>query len=145
MMKKLHKLLKVGNLMIARRSLLMMRRQQLRELRSVMILMLKNMSNQNFVNGLKRTAGGQLEIESKRVGGNLDNDGTAVVSVVDGAAPTFTFDTFAIRPSGANTTAGTFDTKVFRVDYLPYIPEPTSLTLLGIGGIAMAMLRRRSR
>jgi hypothetical protein len=96
---------------------------------------------------LTRLAGGQLEIQSRMVGGNLDNDGTASVTFID-ATPnggSFSFDTFAIRPSGATTTAGTFDTKLFRVDYVPFIPEPMSSTLLGIGGVALAMLRRRGR
>jgi hypothetical protein len=96
---------------------------------------------------LTRTAGGQLQVDSTMTGGNLDNDGSASISFLD-ATPnggSFSFDTFALRPSGATTTAGAFDTKLFRVDYLPYVPEPASLMLLGIGGAAILLLRRRSR
>jgi hypothetical protein len=94
---------------------------------------------------LTRTAGGQLQVDSTMTGGSLDNDGTASVSFLD-ATPngaSFSFDTFSLRPSGATTTAGAFDTDLFRVDYLPYVPEPSTLLLLGLGGAALAMLRRR--
>jgi hypothetical protein len=94
---------------------------------------------------LTRLPGNQLQVESTMKGGTLDNDGVATVSIVDAASPTFSFDTFAVRPSGATTTAGAFDTRLFRVDYVPFVPEPTSLMLFGMGGVALAMLRRRSR
>jgi hypothetical protein len=89
-----------------------------------------------------RLPGDQMRIESTMTGGNLDNDGTASVTVVD-ASPTFSFDTFAIRPSGASTTAAGFDMPLFDVLYLPYVPEPSSLVLAAVGSIAFAMRRRR--
>ena len=52
-------------------------------------------------------------------GGTLDGDGTAEVVFTDatpGALGGFTFDTFAIRPSGATTTAEQFDTSLFKVE-----------------------------
>jgi hypothetical protein len=93
---------------------------------------------------LTRLPGNQLQIESTMKGGTLDNDGVATVTVVDAASPTFSFDTFAVRPSGATTTAGTFDTKLFRVDFMPYIPEPASSLLFGLGGLALLLIRRRA-
>lgn len=97
-----------------------------------------------FTMDLTRNASDQLEIVSRMAGGTLDNDGLAEVIFTD-ATPhggSFTFDTFALRPLNATTTAPIFDTTLFQVDYIP-IPEPTSLALLGLGG--MALLRRRSR
>jgi hypothetical protein len=67
-----------------------------------------------------------------------------VVSFLD-ATPnggSFSFDTFALRPSGASTTAEIFDTRLFRVDYI--IPEPTSF-VLAAAGLLMLFARRRSR
>ena len=93
---------------------------------------------------LTRTPSGQLQIDSTMTGGSLDNDGSASVSFLD-ATPnggSFSFDTFALRPSGANTTAAIFDTSLFRVDYLPYVPEPSTLMLLGLGVAALALRRR---
>ena len=54
----------------------------------------------------------------------------------------FKFDLFGIRPSGAATTAELFDTSLFRVEY---IPEPASLVLLALGGMTLAMVKRRGR
>jgi hypothetical protein len=100
-----------------------------------------------FLMTMTRTASSQMQVDVSMTGGSLDNDGSASVSFLD-ATPnggSFSFDTFAIRPSGANTTAAIFDTKLFRVDYLPYVPEPTSFVLFAMGGVALAMAPRRKR
>jgi hypothetical protein len=97
-----------------------------------------------FIMELERTPANQLQIDVSMTGGSLDNDGTAAVSFLDTTpnGGSFSFDTFAVRPSGASTTAEIFDTRLFRVQFI--IPEPTSCILLGLGGVALTMLRRRS-
>jgi hypothetical protein len=93
---------------------------------------------------LERTLANQLQIDVSMTGGNLDNDGSAVVSFLDTTpnGGSFSFDTFAIRPSGATTSAEIFDTRLFRVQYI--IPEPTSCILLALGGAALLLVRRRA-
>jgi hypothetical protein len=88
--------------------------------------------------------GAGLDIDVRMAGGNLDGDGLARVALNDASANggSFKFDTFGIRPSGATTTAELFDTKLFRVQTY-HIPEPATMILLGLGGAALAMLRRR--
>jgi PEP-CTERM motif len=91
-----------------------------------------------------RTALGELQVDASMVGGSLNNSGTASVSFLDSTPNGFSFDTFAIRPSGATTTAELFDTSLFRVEFNP-IPEPASLALVGLGSMAIMLLRRRGR
>ncbi len=85
-----------------------------------------------------------LELYASMVGGTLGGDGTLEVSFTDDSPNTFTFDTLAIRPSGATTTAEQFDTSLFRVE-LTTIPEPATATLLGLGLAALISAHRRSR
>ncbi len=99
-----------------------------------------------FMMTIVRTAAGELQIDTSMSGGTLDNDGTASVSFLD-ATPnngSFKFDTFALRPSGATTTAAAFDTRLFRVEFT-VIPEPTSLLLFGIGAAAISLLLGRRK
>ena len=90
-----------------------------------------------------RTGASALKVDASMVGGSLNNSGTASVSVVDASPNGFQFDTFALRPSGATSTAELFDTSLFRVEFNP-VPEPTA-GLLILGGMAMAALRRRAK
>jgi len=89
-----------------------------------------------------RTLAGELQIDTSMVGGTLNNSGTASLSVIDTTPNSFVFDTFAVRPSGATTTAELFDTSLFRVEFNP-VPEPASAALAVACGLAVTMLRRR--
>ncbi|HRK30550.1 MAG TPA: PEP-CTERM sorting domain-containing protein [Tepidisphaeraceae bacterium] len=97
----------------------------------------------SFIMDILRNGSDAMEINVSMTGGNLNNSGTAAVSFTDPTANNgaYSFDTFAIRPSGATTTAAVFDTSLFKVEYFP-IPEPTTLSLLA-GVAAMAVRRRR--
>jgi hypothetical protein len=92
---------------------------------------------------LTRNASDGLDIVSTMTGALLGpgNQGFLTVSFTDTTPSTFTFDTFGIRPSAAATTATSFDTTLFQVESNVPIPEPTSLALLGLGGLTL--LRRR--
>jgi hypothetical protein len=95
---------------------------------------------------LTHNAANGLDISAVMSGGNLNNSGNITINFTDTtpntngtAASGFLFDTFALRPSSDATTATTIDTTLFKVEV---IPEPASIALLGVIGLA---LRRRSR
>jgi PEP-CTERM motif-containing protein len=96
---------------------------------------------------ITRNAASGLDQDIKMSGGTLDGDGLAEVTFTDSAPGSlggFTFDTFAIRPSGATTTAEQFDTSLFRVETNTVnVPEPTALLLIGVAGSLGALSRRR--
>jgi hypothetical protein len=92
---------------------------------------------------LERTLLDELIINSSISGGSLDGDGLATLSVTDATPNGFTYDTFSLRPSGTTTTAELFDTSLFKVEYTQ-IPEPASLGLLGMAGLAALRRRRRA-
>ncbi len=94
-----------------------------------------------FVMSLTRTAAG-LDIAASITGGSLGNDGVLQTSGSDASPNTYTFDTFAIRPSSATGTAQIFDTSLFQVE-LTQVPEPSMLALLGLGGLGLFLRRRK--
>jgi hypothetical protein len=94
-----------------------------------------------FVMELTRTPANELRVSSTMTGGTLDGTGSISVTTVDTSPQSFIYDTFALRPTGASTTTDQFDTHVFRVDFI--VPEPASVLLIGIGGFALLVIRRR--
>jgi hypothetical protein len=93
---------------------------------------------------ITRTAAGELDILSTMVGGTLNGSGTASVSFLDTTpnGGSYSFDTFAVRPSSNTGTASQFDTSLFRVEFIP-IPEPASAGLMGVAVAALFAARRR--
>ena len=94
-----------------------------------------------FVMSLTRTALG-LDIASSITGGSLGGDGTLVASFSDTTPNTYSYDTFAIRPSSAVGTAQIFDTTLFKVEVVQ-VPEPGTLALLSLGGLGLLLRRRK--
>jgi hypothetical protein len=98
-----------------------------------------------FVWTVKRTLADELQIGASISGGSLAGTGSLSLSFTDTTpnGSSFTFDTYAQRPSSAATTATTFDTTLFRVEVLP-IPEPSTLGLTCLAAIAALGIRRRA-
>jgi hypothetical protein len=95
-----------------------------------------------FIMELTRNASNQIDVTASMRGGNLDGVGLVSASSTDVDPTSFSFDTFALRPSSAATTTDQFDTNLFRVEFLP-IPEPGSLALVGLGALLLAARARR--
>jgi hypothetical protein len=90
---------------------------------------------------LTRTPANELTVSATMTGGNVNGTGTMTVSATDASPQSFIYDTFALRPSGAASTTDQFDTHYFRVQFI--VPEPASAMLLGLGGVAVLLMRRR--
>jgi len=86
--------------------------------------------------------GAALDIGATMTGGNINGTGSVAVSTSDASPSTFVFDTFAMRPSGATTTAEQFDTRLFRVEFSS-VPEPATLSLCGFAALVGVAVARR--
>lgn len=92
-----------------------------------------------------RNANGNHDIVVSMTGGNLDGTGNLTTTAMD-VAPnggSHAFDTFTIRPSQAIQSATLFDTSLFRVEFIPGIPEPSSIALLGLSALVCVLRRQR--
>ena len=94
-----------------------------------------------YVMSLTRNATNGLDIRSTMSGGNIGGTGSIAVAFTD-TTPTFTFDTFSLRPSSASGTAAQFDTSLFRVDFSS-VPEPATLSLCGFAALVGVVVARR--
>ena len=66
-----------------------------------------------------------LDITATMIGGTYNNSGTGTVSYTDSTPNSFKYDTFAIRPAHSSTTAGQWDTSLFKVEYIPGTTAPS--------------------
>jgi hypothetical protein len=95
-----------------------------------------------YVMRLTRNGSGGLDIVSTMTGGNLNSAGFATVSYTDTTASQgFSFDTFDIRPTTTATSASTFDTSLFQVEFTS-VPEPSTLALTSLA-LALVVWRRK--
>lgn len=98
-----------------------------------------------YVMDLNLTASGLLVTETMS-GDNLAGTGSITASYLDASINTgnpASYDTFMIRPANGNSTAATFDTSLFRVEF---IPEPSTVALVACGlGLMAGVIRRRRR
>ena len=78
-----------------------------------------------FVITMTRNASGGLEIAATMSGGTLNGSGAASLTYTDAAPNSFTFDTFALRPSAAASTAAQFDATLFKVEFTPGATAPS--------------------
>lgn len=92
---------------------------------------------------MTRTAANELAFDVSISGGTLDGDGLAQVLYTDATPNTFTFDTLNFRPSQSAQTATDFLISRFEVEFSNAIPEPMSLTLLGLSALACVLRRQR--
>lgn len=92
-----------------------------------------------FDMSITKTATG-ADIAASMTGAGLGPGGNGLsVTFSDISPEAFTFDTFALRPGTPETTATSFDTTLFQVDYSPAtaVPELSSFLLVGIVGCAI--------
>jgi len=90
---------------------------------------------------LTRNGSGGLDVVSTMAGGSIGGTGSITDTYTDSTPSGFLYDTFAIRPSDANSSAAQFDTTLFQVEF---IPEPSTFVLVAAGlGLMIGAIRRR--
>src|SRR6266404_1124269 len=72
-----------------------------------------------FVMTITRNTTNALDITATMAGGSLNNTGSASVSVTDTTPSSFAYDTYGLRPSSANDSASSFDTTLFKIEFIP--------------------------
>jgi hypothetical protein len=87
--------------------------------------------------------GAGIDIDATLSGQGYNTSGVGTIDANDGDGNGFVFDTFNVRPSSAAGTAELFDTSLFRVEFIPGIPEPTTLALFGLSAVAAVLRRQR--
>jgi pectate lyase len=85
-------------------------------------------TNYTMVWTITRNASDGLVITNTMTGGTLNNTGTATASYIDTNPAAYTFDTFCVRPANSSTTAGAFDTTLFKVEFIPGASPPAIQT-----------------
>jgi hypothetical protein len=109
--------------------------------------------NAGYANGVEytytfmaeRLVNDELLVSMEILGAGLDGASNGMsASYVDTNPASFSFDTFSLRPSQEVQTATTWDTSLFRVEFKP-IPEPATVSLLGLAGLAVVGMARRRR
>ena len=78
-----------------------------------------------FVMTFSRNASSGLDITATMTGGSLNTTGSISVAYSDSTPNSFTFDTFGLRPSAAADSATSFDTSLFKVEFIPGATPPS--------------------
>jgi hypothetical protein len=96
-----------------------------------------------FDMSVTKTAAG-ADIAASMSGGTLNGGNGLSVTFSDTTPEPFTFDTFALRPGTPETTATSFDTSLFQVQFSPAtaVPEMSSFLLIGAVGLTITAGRR---
>jgi hypothetical protein len=97
-----------------------------------------------FDMSVTKTAAG-ADIVASMTGTGLGTGGNGLsVTFSDTTPEAFIFDTFALRPGTPETTATSFDTSLFQVQFTPAtaVPEMSSFLLVGAVGFAIITGRR---
>ena len=88
-------------------------------------------TNYTFAFQFTRINATDLEIIATMTGGTIGGDGELKIAYTNAPAQSFSFDTFAVRPSSAVGAAEAFSNTLFRVEYTASACAPASFTVTG--------------